>query len=1041
MPTIDELGEGMYIKDPVRVFNDGRWVTQHKDPFKPKWYSFPKQITWDTVKDLHIYHGVPIVREFQFLKAITSELQSSWHRVYVEQAPVFEFEGKRLVPDNAFLNTFYVGVRTHRDPVTGTKDSSDPREGDLVKFEFNNGDKATGHGHVFDEREQWVGRVVTRPKSWYESTQTDFCVIATKPWKTRTRPLISPPASFRPDHRLPLCKVFVQHDDTAARREIVAISKFCDESFRKDLLDEIRMALRTDPSKAPATLTRDLTRGRREVALVDTEAQLNQAKYQSMIGQIRNSGSANTKQLEVLESATKMPSNIVTVNGPPGVGKTRTLVDLVISLAEIGHKILVCANANSAVDTDAAVVLKRLSLEQKRRIKFLRLEADGTEKRAVLRKKNYAQYADVDPQNLPEHVKEPSAQDNAAIRNVLERISSDYAAYHAQMDQLIAQYKGIDEALKHMDRSKIKRSGCPVGMTYDYRVWQQCEDDKAEAILLREQARQTMPPQEFQARISKPSAFDRSFEFRRIMRDYIARDAELSKEELKVYEEASEYMFWRILSDTTILFATASNCGGTRLIKQDAFQPSMICCDNSTQISLPALCVPLTTFTEWEGLFLFGDVRQLEPVMLAGTLNEFRENAKLSPLSLPHSKGHLCIELDMQYRMAPAIRRFLSEQFYDDIVKDHPSMLPDNPRRAAMRRISKKYFTAAQKPSEANKREGSEYFFLNVPYGASRIENNGVSLVNYANANAIMNLVKQMIDEDGITPELINIITYYKGQLRLLKRKIQGFAWSEDGSRSKEIAVALEVSTVDAFQGKESEIVIVDTVVARDAYLGKTQVISQDDDEDNNDTEDYIKPGTATRFVRNPHRLCVALSQGGDGLVVVGQQYILARGSKQRMTKLAIAIANMVVDAEANGLIADDLSEDTSPTAEWIRAQTPEETLRARLRDAETKRFHSVSHARANYVTTKNYRADFSRDLADQVPVLRGHRGVTTRPNDSSQFRERADAFDDEKRKIERAKAEQILQQALHPQEGFPPFSPREMPELTPGVKLPTPGT
>ena len=70
---------------------------------------------------------------------------------------------------------------------------------------------------------------------------------------------------------------------------------------------------------------------------------------------------------------------MVTVQGPPGAGKTGTLKDKVIALAKIGHMVLVVASSNAAVDTDATAGWAGLSDEERKTIKCLPLLSDGAE--------------------------------------------------------------------------------------------------------------------------------------------------------------------------------------------------------------------------------------------------------------------------------------------------------------------------------------------------------------------------------------------------------------------------------------------------------------------------------------------------------------------------------------------------------------------------------------------------------------------------------------------------------------------------------------
>ncbi len=72
----------------------------------------------------------------------------------------------------------------------------------------------------------------------------------------------------------------------------------------------------------------------------------------------------NPAQMELLRSPEHMRSNLVTCTGPPGSGKTRTLSDMIIALAKIGHTVLCVAAANTAVDLDATTVYRALGDER-----------------------------------------------------------------------------------------------------------------------------------------------------------------------------------------------------------------------------------------------------------------------------------------------------------------------------------------------------------------------------------------------------------------------------------------------------------------------------------------------------------------------------------------------------------------------------------------------------------------------------------------------------------------------------------------------------
>ena len=82
-----------------------------------------------------------------------------------------------------------------------------------------------------------------------------------------------------------------------------------------------------------------------------------------------------------------------------------------------------------------------------------------------------------------------------------------------------------------------------------------------------------------------------------------------------------------------------------------------------------------------------------------------------------------------------------------------------------MRKVSKIYGVKGYKG------KGSEYFLLDVRHGASRVEVNGTSLVNHANADSIVKLLFEM-EKASISANEVTILTYYQSQRRLLRQKI-----------------------------------------------------------------------------------------------------------------------------------------------------------------------------------------------------------------------------------------------------------------------------
>ena len=483
-----------------------------------------------------------------------------------------------------------------------------------------------------------------------------------------------------------------------------------------------------------------------------------------------------------------MKSNIAVVQGPSGAGKTRTLRDKAIALAKIEHKILCVASSNVAVDTDANAVWDGLTPEERKKYKCLRLETNSAKKSQRLKKLDYARYTgdEGEVDKMPEYLPPQEAHDHPATRNSLDKICLEFTKRQEFATKAFKQYYKYNEVYKAvLNWDSMKRSNVPVGMTLDYRIWEISATDLQDAEIDYQKARSEMSEEEFGKKLSSDeisvALFDKSHKYRECIANYVAKEGKITYKERLALQDAVDVMTERVLKETHFLFTTASNCGGESLDKSISFEPTVIFCDEAGQISIPSLCVPLKTFNKWEGLFLFGDVQQLEPTLLSGRFNEFVANGKMSPLTLLATKGFENHLLDTQFRIAPAISAFPRTQFYDDRgLKDDVSVQTDNEVRQIIHEITKSV------GFEGAKGEGTEYAVTDVMNGCSRVEINGTSLVNHANADDKMidRLLRQgKIDpkEPGtIKPEWITILTYYQGQHRLLGEKIDLTEWTQE---------------------------------------------------------------------------------------------------------------------------------------------------------------------------------------------------------------------------------------------------------------------
>ncbi|CZT47734.1 related to SEN1 protein [Rhynchosporium secalis] len=187
---------------------------------------------------------------------------------------------------------------------------------------------------------------------------------------------------------------------------------------------------------------------------------------------------------------------------------------------------------------------------------------------------------------------------------------------------------------------------------------------------------------------------------------------------------------------------------------------------------------------------LVGDPEQLPPTVLSRSAKNFGyEQSLFVRMQKNHPKDvHL---LDTQYRMHPEISSFPSEQFYNSKLIDGPNM--DKLRK---------------QPWHASTILGP-YRFFDVE-GIQTKQTQGHSFINVPELNAALALYARLkadyrnVDFRG----KIGIITSYKAQLNEMKIR---FAREYGDAIFEEI----EFNTTDAFQGREREIIIFSCVRAK----------------------------------------------------------------------------------------------------------------------------------------------------------------------------------------------------------------------------------
>ena len=244
-------------------------------------------------------------------------------------------------------------------------------------------------------------------------------------------------------------------------------------------------------------------------------------------------------------------------------------------------------------------------------------------------------------------------------------------------------------------------------------------------------------------------------------KDYIKYIELLEKEEMK------------ILSKDLIIITTCNSSYNWRL-KNEYF--SYIIIDESTQTTEPEALLPILHGSEH--VVLIGDKCQLGPVIFN---KKCIDNGLNISIFERLSNNLDVLILNLQYRMHPFLMKFPSKTFYNNQI----SSGINNSDREDDRIIN--FWPNFEKPS----------IFVNVSSNKEYLSERGTSYINEPEAL----LVKEFIDyfiKKKIKNKNIGVITPYIGQRNYLIDIIDN--------------PSIEIQTVDAFQGREKDYIILSTV-------------------------------------------------------------------------------------------------------------------------------------------------------------------------------------------------------------------------------------
>jgi len=321
---------------------------------------------------------------------------------------------------------------------------------------------------------------------------------------------------------------------------------------------------------------------------------------------------------------------------------------------------------------------------------------------------------------------------------------------------------------------------------------------------------------------------------------------ELSSQDEKKFKVLTRAAEREILSNADVICCTCVGAGDPRLAKMK-FRTVLI--DESTQSAEPECMIPLVLGCKQ--VVLVGDHQQLGPVIM---------NKKAAKAGLNQSLferlvilGLAPIRLNVQYRMHPCLSEFPSNMFYEGSLQNGVTM------QQRLRRDVDFPWPVGDTPM---------MFWSNL--GNEEISASGTSYLNRTEASNVEKIVTRFF-KAGVQPQDIGVITPYEGQRSYVVSSMQN-----TGTFKKENYKEIEVASVDAFQGREKDFIVLSCVRSNDHQ--------------------------GIGFLSDPRRLNVALTRAKYGLVILGNPKILSKHPLWHYLLLHFKERNCLVEGPLSNL-------------------------------------------------------------------------------------------------------------------------------------------
>jgi len=556
----------------------------------------------------------------------------------------------------------------------------------------------------------------------------------------------------------------------------------------------------------------------------------------------RQSAAKSTSQPDISYSQSKKPPNdsqkraieasffsqLSVIWGPPGTGKTKTAAEAIEAHLNAGRRVLLVSHSNNAVDEaleDVAEHLKPTPFYQEG--KLVRLGKPREEHLKKLEKDYELVLLDKIAAKLGESLSQEKRDLEAKKSQIESKLASFQGVFHTlqKRDAVLAELDGLKLSLSESER-RLRLTKADLDMLEQSLERKRERFIEAQSAGMLKRFLKGLDPQKLQYEIdqttisvdskvrvareldkqlreSGDSIYTKETEAKTAKKDADEhlRQLGVSASELdnkkKEFEQQKDTILARIaeidrqldelqkrvLSEARLVATTLTK---TFVAKQFPDAPfDVLILDEASMAPLPHLYWAASRCRE--SVTIIGDFLQLPPICIAANKPAAQRWLGRSIFDILgiNSVREACIDprvklLDTQYRMAPEISAIPNRFFYQNKLKDHPSIrdrsrLDDGISESPLVLIE----TSAMNPWCSQLSTGSRF--------------------NLYNALLCATLAKRVVQ--NIPSVRIGILTPYGPQARLINKIAKDWGLLEQ----------LRISTIHSFQGGEEKVIIFDT--------------------------------------------------------------------------------------------------------------------------------------------------------------------------------------------------------------------------------------